>query len=142
MPIYQCSTSKNLSPETKAAIAEEFTRIHMAFTGAPEAFVNIVFSDLPLGSHFLGHVVRQNGALINAIVRAGRPLETRQARLKALSAAWSRLAGQPERNLVLRVEEADAATILEAGLVMPQPGEEAAWFEKNKAALGEVKAAA
>ena len=142
MPIYQCVTSQTLSPELKAAIAKEFTRIHVEFTAAPEPFVNIVFSDLPLGSHYLGRSVREDGTLINAIVRAGRPLETRQALLKALSASWSRLTGQPERNLVLRVEEADAATILEAGLVMPQPGEEAAWFEKNKAALSEVKAAA
>jgi hypothetical protein len=80
--------------------------------------------------------------LINAIVRAGRTLETRQGLLKALSAAWSRLTGQPERNLVIRVEEADAATIMEAGLIMPQPGAEAAWFEANKAVLGEVQAAA
>lgn len=142
MPIYQCATSKALSPETKAAIAKEFTRIHIEFTGAPEAFVNVVFSDLPLGSHYLGGAVRENGTLINAIVRAGRTLETRQTLLKSLSAAWSRLTGQPERNLVLRVEEADAATILEAGLIMPQPGEEAAWFAKNKAVLGEVAPAA
>ena len=142
MPIYQCNTSKPLSPETKAAIAEEITRIHIAFTGGPEAFVNVVFSDLPSGSHYLGRSVRENGTLINAIVRAGRPLETRQALLKALSASWSRLTGQPEQNLVLRVEEADAATILEAGLVMPRPGEEAAWFETNKAALSKAKAAA
>jgi phenylpyruvate tautomerase PptA (4-oxalocrotonate tautomerase family) len=142
MPIYQCSTSKALSPEIKAAIAKEFTRIHIEFTAAPEAFVNVVFSDLPLGSHFLGGAVRENGTLINAIVRAGRSLQTRQALLKSLSAAWSRLSGQPERNLVLRVEESDAATIMEAGLIMPRPGEEAAWFEANKAVLGEVQAAA
>jgi phenylpyruvate tautomerase PptA (4-oxalocrotonate tautomerase family) len=142
MPIYQCSTSKNLSPETKAAIAREFTRIHIEWTAAPEAFVNVVFYDLPLGSHFLAGAVRENGTLINAIVRAGRTLETRQALLKSLSAAWSRLAGQPERNLVIRIEEADAATILEAGLIMPQPGEENAWMEKNKAALGEIARAA
>jgi phenylpyruvate tautomerase PptA (4-oxalocrotonate tautomerase family) len=142
MPIYQCVTSKVLSPEIKAAIAKEITRIHIEFTAAPEAFVNVVFSDLPLGSHFLGSAVRENGTLINAIVRAGRTLETRQALLKSLSAAWSRLTGQPERNLVLRVEEADAATIMEAGLIMPRPGEEAAWFETNKAVLGEMQAAA
>src|ERR1700677_415989 len=142
MPIYQCSTSKALSPEIKAAIAKEFTRIHIEFTAAPEAFVNVVFSDLPLVWHFLGDAVRENGPLINAIVRAGRSLQTRQALLKSLSAAWSRLSGQPERNLVLRVEESDAATIMEAGLIMPRPGEEAAWFEANKAVLGEVQAAA
>jgi phenylpyruvate tautomerase PptA (4-oxalocrotonate tautomerase family) len=142
MPIYQCVTSKVLSPEVKAAIAKEITRIHIEFTAAPEAFVNVVFSDLPLGSHFLGGAIRENGTLINAIVRAGRTLETCQALLKSLSAAWSRLTGQPERNLVLRVEEADAATIMEAGLIMPRPGEEQAWFEANKAVLGELQAAA
>jgi phenylpyruvate tautomerase PptA (4-oxalocrotonate tautomerase family) len=138
MPIYQCVTSKALSSELKAAIAKEITRIHVEFTAAPEPFVNVVFSELPLGSHYLGGAVRQNGTLINAIVRAGRTLETRQRLLKSISAAWSRLTGQPERNLVIRVEEADAETIMEAGLIMPRPGEEAAWMAANKAALGEL----
>src|ERR1700683_5606012 len=142
MPVYQCPTPLALSPELKAAIAKEFTRIHVEFTGAPEPFVNVVFYDLPSGSHYLAGAVRDNGTLINALVRAGRTLETRQALLKSLSAAWSRLTGQPERNLVIRIEEADAATIMEAGLIMPRPGEEAAWFEANKAVLGEVQAAA
>ena len=142
MPIYQCVTSKTLSPETKAAIAKEITRIHVEFTAAPEPFVNVVFSDLPLGSHYLAGAVRENGTLINAIVRAGRTLETRQALLKSLSAAWSRLTGQPERNLILKVEEADPAVIMEAGLIMPRPGEEAAWLEANKTVLAEALAAA
>jgi phenylpyruvate tautomerase PptA (4-oxalocrotonate tautomerase family) len=142
MPIYQCVTSKALSPEIKAAIAKEFTRIHVEWTGAPEPFVNIVFSGLPLGSHYLGGAVRENGTLINAIVRAGRTPETRQGLLKSLSAAWSRLAGQPERNLVIRIEEADAATIMEAGLIMPRPGEEGAWLEANKSILGDMQTAA
>jgi phenylpyruvate tautomerase PptA (4-oxalocrotonate tautomerase family) len=138
MPIYQCATSKTLSPEIKAAIAKEITRIHTEWTGAPEAFVNVVFSDLPLGSHYLAGAVRENGAFINAIVRAGRTLETRQALLKSVSAAWSRLTGQPERDLILKVDEADPATIMEAGLILPRPGDEAAWFEANKAVLGEM----
>ena len=142
MPIYQCVTSKTLSPETKAAIAKEITRIHVEFTAAPEPFINVVFSDLPLGSHYLAGAVRENGTLINAIVRTGRTLETRQALLKSLSAAWSRLTGQPERNLILKVEEADPAVIMEAGLIMPRPGEGAAWMEANKTVLGEVLAAA
>jgi phenylpyruvate tautomerase PptA (4-oxalocrotonate tautomerase family) len=103
MPIYQCVTSLTLSPKLKAAIAKEITRIHVEFTAAPEPFVNVVFSDLPLGSHYLAGAVRENGTLINAIIRAGRTLETRQALLKSLSAAWSRLTGQPERKLVIRV---------------------------------------
>jgi hypothetical protein len=69
------------------------------------------------------------------IVRAGRTLETRQALLKSLSAAWARLTGQPERNLILKVDEADPATIMEAGVILPRPGEEGAWFEANKQSL-------
>jgi phenylpyruvate tautomerase PptA (4-oxalocrotonate tautomerase family) len=140
MPVYSCSTPLALSPELKGAIAKEFTRIHREFTGAPEPFVNIVFLDLPHGSHYLGSAVRENGTLINAIVRAGRTLETRQALLKSLSAAWSSLTGQQERKLVIRVEEADAETIMEAGLIMPRPGEEAAWMAANKETLGELAA--
>jgi phenylpyruvate tautomerase PptA (4-oxalocrotonate tautomerase family) len=138
MPVYQCATSQALSSDLKRAVAKEFTRIHREFTGAPEPFVNVVFSDLPLGSHYLAGAVHEGGTLINGIVRAGRPLETRQALLKSLSAAWSRLTGQAERKLVIRIEEANAATIMEAGLIMPQPGEEAAWMAANKAALGEL----
>jgi phenylpyruvate tautomerase PptA (4-oxalocrotonate tautomerase family) len=142
MPIYQCATSTTLSPELKQAIAREITRIHVEWTGAPEPFVNIVFTSLPLGSHYLAGAVRENGTLINAVVRAGRTLATRQALLKALSAAWSRLTGQPERNLILKIEEADPATIMEAGLILPPPGEEAGWLEANKAALKEAQAVA
>ena len=138
MPVYQCSTPLALSPELKAAIAREFTRIHRDFTAAQEPFVNIVFNDLPYGSHYLAGAVRENGTLINALVRAGRTLETRQALLKSLSAAWSRLTGQPENKLLLRVEEADAETIMEAGLIMPRPGDEDAWMAANKVALGEL----
>src|SRR5580658_7236830 len=92
----------------------------------------------PRRIHRRAGAVRENGTLINAIVRAGRTLETRQSLLKSLSAAWSRLTGQPERNLILKVEEADPAVIMEAGLIMPRPGEEDAWMAANKAALGEL----
>jgi hypothetical protein len=40
------------------------------------------------------------------------------------------------------LEEADPAVIMEAGLIMPRPGEEAAWLEANKAVLAEAQAAA
>jgi phenylpyruvate tautomerase PptA (4-oxalocrotonate tautomerase family) len=73
MPVYSCSTALALSPELKGAIAKEFTRIHRQFTGAPEPFVNIVFLDLPHGSHYLGGAVRENGTLINAIGRLVAP---------------------------------------------------------------------
>ena len=142
MPVYQCHSSRTLSSELKAAIAKEITRIHVEWTAAPEPFINVVFGELPPGSHYVGGAVRADSTLINAIVRAGRTLETRQALLKSISSAWPRLTGQPERNLILKIDEADPATIMEASLILPRPGEEAAWLEANKAVLGENKTAA
>jgi phenylpyruvate tautomerase PptA (4-oxalocrotonate tautomerase family) len=73
MPIYQCATSKALSPELKAAIAKEFTRIHVEFTAAPEPFVNVVFSDLtsPAPSARTRHLSTISGRRLR---RYGRPL--------------------------------------------------------------------
>ena len=34
----------------------------------------------------------------------------------------------------------DASTFIEAGLILPQPGEEAAWFERNRAHLSALGA--
>ena len=138
MPIYQCVTSKALSAELKAAIAKEFTRIHVEFTAAPEPFVNIVFSDLPFGSHYLAGAVRENGTLINAIVRAGRTLETRQALLKSLSAAWSRLTGQPERISSSGWKRPTLKPLWKRASSCRVRAEEAAWMAANKAALGEL----
>ena len=45
------------------------------------------------------------------------------------------LTGQPEEQLFINITEVDAFTVMEAGLILPQPGEEAAWFERNRAQL-------
>ena len=73
--------------------------------------------------------------LINGTVRAGRSLAVRQNLMKAISQSWSSLTGQPEEQLLINITEVDASTVMEAGLILPQPGEEAAWFEHNRARL-------
>ena len=47
----------------------------------------------------------------------------------------SSLTGQPEEQLLINITEVDASTVMEAGVILPQPGEEAAWFEHNRAHL-------
>ncbi len=73
--------------------------------------------------------------LINGTIRAGRSLAVRQNLMKAISQSWSSLTGQPEEQLLINITEVDASTVMEAGLILPQPGEEAAWFEHNRARL-------
>jgi hypothetical protein len=73
--------------------------------------------------------------LINGTVRAGRSLAVRQNLMKAISQSWSSLTGQPEEQLLINITAMDASTVMEAGVILPQPGEEAAWFEHNRARL-------
>jgi hypothetical protein len=55
-----------------------------------------------------------------------------------ISDSWSRLTGQPAVQLLLDVAETDAAEVMEAGLILPEPGQEMAWFEEHKDELSEL----
>ena len=94
MPIYQCICPEGLLDESaRGKLAEEITRIHCDATGVPPAFVNVMFLDVPDGRYFVagkpsGHSV------LNAAIRVGRDLQTRQRILRELSQTWTRLTGQ------------------------------------------------
>jgi hypothetical protein len=65
---------------------------------------------------------------------------TRNLRRRRPSAAQSLQLGANDaipaaRQLLINITEVDASTVMEAGLILPQPGEEAAWFERNRAQL-------
>jgi phenylpyruvate tautomerase PptA (4-oxalocrotonate tautomerase family) len=54
MPVYQCITEPELLTDDKRAeVAREITRIHCEITGAPAAFVNVLFLDAPDGRLFV-----------------------------------------------------------------------------------------
>jgi hypothetical protein len=40
--------------------------------------------------------------------------------------------------LIIGLNEIDPTSIMEAGLIMPAPGEEAAWLDRHKHELGDV----
>ena len=49
--------------------------------------------------------------------------------------------GQADQELVVGLTDLDASSVIEAGLIFPQPGQEAEWLEQNRdklAALGAV----
>lgn len=41
---------------------------------------------------------------------------------------------------MIGLDEVDPTSIMEAGLIMPAPGEEAAWLERHRAEPGELLA--
>jgi phenylpyruvate tautomerase PptA (4-oxalocrotonate tautomerase family) len=136
MPIYQCwSPQRLLTDSAKAAVASEITRIHCTFTGAPASFVNVVFNPIDAGDCFVADEPASR-SYINGVIRHGRDLETRQAMLKQLSQMWTDITGQPETELIVVLNEIDPANSIEAGLIVPEPGHEQEWLDKNRSTLG------
>jgi phenylpyruvate tautomerase PptA (4-oxalocrotonate tautomerase family) len=136
MPLYQCITPAGTVPDSvRPQIAKEITRLHVEATNAPPSFVHVIILDVPAGAHYTGGEPDTHTTLISGTIRAGRSVAVRQNLMKGISQSWSNLTGQPEEQLLINISEVDASTVMEAGLLLPQPGEEAAWFEHNRARL-------
>jgi phenylpyruvate tautomerase PptA (4-oxalocrotonate tautomerase family) len=140
MPFYQCLTpAGSLRADTRVTLAEAITDIHCSVTGAPRGFVNVVFLEYEPGTYFTAGRPNTCSA-INGTIRAGRDRATRARLLTELSQAWVSITGQDARKLLIGLSEIDPTSIMEAGLIMPGPGEEAQWLERNQDALGELLA--
>jgi phenylpyruvate tautomerase PptA (4-oxalocrotonate tautomerase family) len=140
MPFYQCLVPEgSLSADTRATLAEAITDIHSTVTSAPRGFVNVVFLEYEPGTYFTAGKPHTS-SVINGTIRAGRDRETRARLLTELSQAWVSITGQDAREVLIGLNEVDPTSVMEAGLIMPAPGEEADWLESNHDALGELLA--
>jgi phenylpyruvate tautomerase PptA (4-oxalocrotonate tautomerase family) len=135
MPFFEIETAPGeLTGSTKADIAAEITDIHCRLTGAPAAFVNVVFREYADGDCFVARRPERRSFIMGRI-RHGRPLETRQEMLREFKDMWVRITGQSEVHLLVGLFEIDPAMALESGLFMPEPGQEESWFDQHRAAL-------
>lgn len=122
MPLYEITSACNqLNRSTKAEIARRITGIHCRLTGAPEAFVNVVFRDYD--DCFVAGRPR-NRSFVMGRIRRGRSLETRQALMRELEDMWVCIAGRSGADVLVALSEVDPALVLEAGHFMPEPGRE------------------
>lgn len=138
MPIYQCYVPKGLLDNSvKAKLADEITTIHTNATGAPELYVNVLFHEIPDGDYFVARKPSTHSYLFG-LIRRGRDLETRQTMLRDFSRMWTRVTGQSEAELLVALSEADPANAMEAGLILPEAGQEQEWFDENAGRLAEL----
>ena len=132
MPVYQVVSPEDLlTDQQRRQIVEEITRIHTTATGAPEAFVNVFFQDVPPGRMFSAGKPSRLSLIVGSI-REGRTIELRQQVLRDLSEMWASITGTSEAELLLAIQETNPLTAMEMGLIFPLPGEEESWFEENK----------
>lgn len=135
MPVYRCfSPAGLLSRSAKAAAAQGITDIHTRATGAPRLYVNVLFYEIPDGDCFVAGKPAAY-SYIFGLIRHGRDLPRRQAMLGELSRLWARTTGQSEAEILVALTEIDPANAMEAGAILPEPGEEELWLEANRAAL-------
>ena len=124
MPIYQCfSPGRLLDESTRVKLAAEITRIHCAATGISPSLVNVMFFDLPDGAYFVAGKPSAH-SVVNGAIRLGRDLATRPRILRDLSHMWTRVTGQPEKELLISLWENPAENAMEAGSIFPALGQE------------------
>jgi len=128
MPVYTCTTVESaLTAEVKADLAGEISRIHSDINHVPSTYVNVVFHGLPADSIYTDGVPSAP-LLINGWVRDGHPeADTTRLALEIADAA-TRVTGILPHRVMVVFESSPAHYAVEAGRVLPAPGEEAAWL--------------
>ena len=118
MPFYRCLVPQDSIPfEQRQQVARAFTDIHCGLTGAPRNFVHVAFfanEDPEFAEPYY----------IDGGNRAGRPAALREQLLAQLMRAFRDITGVPADQLGGRITEGPASWTMEAGRVLPEPGEE------------------
>ena len=136
MPVYRCVIPEgSLTYDQRAEIATAFTDVHCGLSAAPRNFVQVVFLEATAGfelpdTHGSGTIKADTPYFVAGGNRGGRPLELKAKILAGLLDRFSAIAGVPADQVSGRISEAPASWTMEAGKVLPEPGEEPAeWYE-------------
>lgn len=124
MPLYICNTKRDvLDQAAKTKIAQAITDIHCSVTGAPACFVHAVFFEeapqFPL---------EDNDLYVRGTIRKGRSDDQKDEISQQIQKALVTHGGVEPRRAKALILETPASWVLEGGEIMPEPGEEAAWF--------------
>ena len=136
MPLYRCFVPKDsLDYEQRQEIAKAFTDVHCRISAAPRSFVHVWFLETDNGekikdSHGAGFLNYNTPYYIAGGNRAGRPPEVREEILGGLIEKFCEISGADSQNVSGHISEGPASWTMEAGHILPEPGEEPAeWYE-------------
>jgi phenylpyruvate tautomerase PptA (4-oxalocrotonate tautomerase family) len=124
MPLYRVFTQSNeLDQQTKESVAKSITDTHCGLTGAPKEFVHVFYiqsDDVAKGT------VEVLGA-----IRAGRSDEVKNGIIGKIEDAILSAADVTRDKIKVSLMGVVAKWVMEAGAIMPEPGQEAEWFAKH-----------
>lgn len=117
MPLYTVSSKTPIPDTMKTQLAKLIMDTHCGVTGAPETFVNVVYSEgVPLPDGLAYHIL--------AGVRKGRTGDLNNQLRNEMCRQVVSLLDTPAELFQLSMVEMPAAWIMEGGNILPEPGEE------------------
>ena len=130
MPTYTCSVaSDRLTPEQKARVASEITRVHNEVTGAATFFAQVIFHEIPPGNYFIGgKPLAGDQIFLHGQIRAGRSALDRTRLLTSLHRAVATASDAQPSSVWVYLVDLPARDMIEYGHVLPEPGDEARWL--------------
>lgn len=131
MPLYQCISPEGfLSEEQQKTLAHKITKLHCELTGAPRMFVHVMFGTIKAGTCYSGGENSQV-SFLRASWRAGRDVQNKQKALHALAELWASVTGRDIRKVLVSISELPASSIMEFGLILPEPEHEQEWYVRH-----------
>jgi len=120
MPLYTVSTQSGvLTGEAKAALADELTAFHCAYSGVAQTWVHVIFQEYAPGNGYTAGQPAATAAL-TLLIRTGRSVEYKRGLIKRL---WEILQGAtraPDDQIVIGVQEVPPSQAMEMGQIMPE----------------------
>ncbi len=129
MPLYMTNAAQGVIDDAaKKKIAADITRIHCDVTDAPPAFVHAFFvEDAP-------HMpLDDKSAFLLGSIRAGRNDEQKAQIIEEMRQSIHEHAGLQLDDIQVVIRDTPASWVMEGGDIMPEPGEEEAWFTAHEA---------
>ena len=130
MPTYIVSAvSGRFSEKIKQQIAEGITDSHSNATGAQGFFAQVIFSEIPDGSHFMGgSPLKSDQIFVHGHIRAGRTAQQKEQLLENIVKVIANAASTERRHVWAYVSELPPSQMVEYGKVLPEPGTEEDWL--------------
>ena len=131
MPTYVIrSTLPHLNAATKQRIAQAITTAHADITGANTYFAQVLFDHTPRDDWFIGGVPAEGDTLfVHGHVRSGRTDDQKRTLVERLVRDVATASGLSTQSIWVYLSEIRPSLMAEFGHVLPEPGEESAWFD-------------
>jgi phenylpyruvate tautomerase PptA (4-oxalocrotonate tautomerase family) len=108
-----------LALEAKAALAEELTAFHCAYSGVPRTWVHVIFQEYAPGNGYTAGKAAPAAAL-TLLIRTGRSVEYKRGLTKRLWELFQGATRTPDDQIVIGVQEVPPSQAMEMGQIMPE----------------------